>query len=109
MTKVIFFGTPDYVIPVADALRKAKDIKLLACVTQPDRPVGRKKITTPSPIKIWATKKKIPVLTPTEFDKEFSEQLTKLSKKISLFVVAAYGLILPKKVIKIPKYSTLEW
>lgn len=107
MIKVVFFGTPDYVIPITEALNKAKNIKLLACVTQPDRPVGRKKIVTPSPIKIWAAKEKIPVLTPTEFDKEFADQLTKLSKKIDVFVVAAYGLILPKKVLRIPKKGSL--
>jgi len=107
MIKAVFFGTPEYIIPVAEKLHKTKNIKLLACITQPDRPVGRKKIITPSPIKIWATKKKIPVLTPTEFDKEFTDQLTKLSKKIDLFVVAAYGLILPKKILRMPKKGSL--
>ena len=107
MIKVVFFGTPDYVVPIAERLHKTKNIKLLACITQPDRPVGRKKIVTPSPIKIWALKKKIPVLTPIEFDKEFTDQLTKLSQKIDVFIVAAYGQILPKKVLRIPKKGSL--
>ena len=107
MIKTVFFGTPEYVIPITEALNKAKNIKLLACVTQPERPVGRKKIVTPSPIKAWAEKKKISVLTPTEFDKEFTEQLAKIAKKIDLFIVAAYGLILPKKILRIPKKGSL--
>jgi len=107
MIKTVFFGTPEYVIPIAERLQKTKNIKLLACITQPERPAGRKKIVTSSPIKAWAEKKKIPVLTPTEFDKEFSEQLAKLSKKIDVFIVAAYGLILPKKILRIPKKGSL--
>jgi len=107
MIKVIFFGTPNEVVPVTEKLHQTKGIKLLACVTQPERPAGRKKIITPSPIKVWAEKKKIPVLTPTEFDIEFTEQLAKISKKIDLFIVAAYGLILPKKILRIPKKGSL--
>jgi methionyl-tRNA formyltransferase len=107
MIKLVFWGTPDYVVPIAEKLHQAKGIKLLACLTQPDRPVGRKKVITPSPIKAWAIKKKIPVLTPTEFDKEFTDQLQRIAKKIDLFVVAAYGLILPKKVLRIPKKGAL--
>ncbi len=107
MVKIVFFGTPDYVVSIAEKLHQAKGIKLLACITQPERPVGRRKIITPSPVKAWAEKKKIPVLTPTEFDKEFTEQLAKISKKIDVFVVAAYGLILPKKVLRIPKKGSL--
>jgi methionyl-tRNA formyltransferase len=107
MIKVVFWGTPDYVVPVAEKLHQTKEIKLLACITQPDRPVGRRKVVTPSPIKAWAEKKKSPVLTPTEFDKEFTEQLAKIAKKIDLFIVAAYGLILPKKILRIPKKGSL--
>jgi methionyl-tRNA formyltransferase len=107
MIKTVFFGTPKEIIPIAEALQKSKNIKLLACVTQPDRPVGRKRIITSSPLKTWAKKKKIPVLTPTEFDKEFTEQLQKITKKIDLFIVAAYGLILPKKILRIPKKGSL--
>ncbi len=110
MTKVVFFGTPEEVIPIAKRLNKNKSIKLLACVTQPDRPVGRKKTIIPSPIKTWATKKKISVLTPKEFDKDFYNQLESLVKKtrkIDLFIVAAYGQIMPRKLLRIPKKGTL--
>jgi methionyl-tRNA formyltransferase len=107
MIKVVFWGTPDYVVPIAERLHLAKGIKLLACITQPDRPFGRRKVVTPSPIKAWAEKKKIPVLTPNEFDKEFTEQLAKISKKIDVFIIAAYGLILPKKILKIPRKGSL--
>lgn len=105
--KIVFFGTPQLAVPIVEALYQAKGIKLLACVTQPDRPVGRKKIMTPSAVKIWAEKKKIPVLTPTAFDKEFYDELFSISPKFDLIVLAAYGLILPRKLLALPKKGAL--
>ena len=69
--KIVFFGTPDFVIPVADSLLSAISHKLMAVVTNPDRPVGRKQILTPSPIKQWTTDHQIPVLTPEKLDSSF--------------------------------------
>lgn len=105
--KIVFFGTPQLVVPVTEALHKTNGVKLLACITQPDRPVGRKKIMTPSPVKIWAGKNKIPVLTPTAFDKEFYDELLSISPKFDLIILAAYGLILPRKMLALPKKGCL--
>jgi methionyl-tRNA formyltransferase len=105
--KIVFFGTPQLAIPIVETLHKTKNFKLLACVTQPDRPVGRKKIMTPSAIKIWAEKNKIPVLTPTAFDKEFYDELSSISPKFDLIILAAYGLILPRKLLALPKKGCL--
>ena len=59
--KVIFFGTPDYVIPIAEKLDK--NHKLVAVVTQPPKLAGRKQFRTFSPVDNWAHKKKVKVIT----------------------------------------------
>src|SRR5688572_6648077 len=88
MLKVIFFGTPDYVLPVLEDLYKYH--KLVAVVTQPPRLAGRKQIKTFSPVDHWAHKRKIPVFT------ELREKLP----EANLGVVAAYGKIIPKHTIE---------
>lgn len=87
-TKVIFFGTPDYSVPVMDALYK--NYKLVAVVTQAAKLVGRKQIRTFSPVDNWAHKRKIPVFT------SFEDQLP----EASFAVVASFGKIIPEKIIK---------
>lgn len=90
---IIFFGTPDFVVPVANSILNTKNSKLVAVVTNPDRPVGRKQIITPTPVKVWAQEHGIPVLTPESF------VATPLGCKADLGVLAAYGKILPKSII----------
>jgi methionyl-tRNA formyltransferase len=88
MYNVIFFGTPEFVIPICDALLGMTGfhpVSLVGVVTAPDKPVGRKQIMTASPVKLWAQKHKIPVI---------SENL-----KSDLGVLAAYGQILPQEII----------
>jgi len=90
VTKVIFFGTPDYVLPVLDALKKEHEIA--AVVTQPPKPFGRKKEFTLSPVAQWAAGHNIPVVT----------DLTLLRKSVTrtdIGVLAAYGRIIPQEVI----------
>lgn len=84
--RLIFFGTPDYVIPILDKLNKYHEI--VAVVTQPPKPVGREKILTYSAVDSWAYKKKIPKF----FD--FNDL-----PKADLGVCASYGAIIPKFVI----------
>jgi methionyl-tRNA formyltransferase len=88
MTKIIFFGTPDYVIPILESLHKYH--KLVAVVTQPPKEVGRKKIKTFSAVDNWAHKRKIPVITNLS-TREFPEA--------NLGVVASFGQIIPQSVI----------
>ncbi len=88
MIKVIFFGTPDYVIPVMEALYK--NYKLVAVVSQPPKLVGRKQIRTFSPVDNWAHKKKIQTI--TSLDEKLPEA--------NFGVVASYGKIIPEKVLK---------
>lgn len=93
--KIIFFGTPDYVLPVLKKLHKYHEI--VAVVTQPPKPVGREKQLTYSAIDTWAHKKHIPIH--FEFDK---------LPKADLGVLAAYGKIVPESVISNLKLGILN-
>ena len=97
MIKVVFFGTPDFVIPILDSILQVTRLDLVSVVTNPDRPVGRKQILTPTPGKKWAVKHNIPVLTPEIVDDNFKFQISNF--KFDLGVLAAYGKILPSWLI----------
>jgi len=95
--RIVFFGTPDYVVPILKSLHKTFKDKsgkspIAAVVTQNPKPAGREKKLTYSPIDAWAHKKKIPI-----FYK--SEELIRSGLKADLGILAAYGEIIPKKVI----------
>lgn len=88
MLKVIFFGTPDYVLPVLEDLYK--HYKLVAVVTQPPKLAGRKQIKTFSAVDNWAHKRNIKVAT------DLGEKLP----EANLGIVASYGKIIPERVIR---------
>ena len=85
--KIIFFGTPDYVRPVLKNLAKRHEI--VAVVTQPPKPTGRRQFLTYSPVDDWAFKRKIPVF------RDFNKALP----NSDLGVLAAYGQIVPPRVL----------
>lgn len=91
--RIIFFGTPEFALPALLALHQA-GCQIAAVITQPDKPTGRKQITTSSPIKIAATKLKIKVL--TELNEADIYQL-----KPTLGIVVAYGKIIPERILKL--------
>lgn len=101
---VIFFGTPDYVIPIVDSLHK--NFNLIAVVTGPDQKVGRHQVITPTPVKRISQERGILVLTPEKLNEQFIEELEKL--KPDLIIVASYGKIIPQKVLDIPKFGALN-
>jgi methionyl-tRNA formyltransferase len=106
MTKVIFMGTPDFSVPVLQSLIDEK-YDVIAVVTQPDRPVGRKRILTPPPVKVAAEKHGIPVYQPEKIKNE--EDLNQvLDLKPDLIVTAAFGQILPNKLLEAPKYGCIN-
>ena len=104
--KLIFMGTPDFTLPILDALDGAgHEIALI--VTQPDAPVGRKQVLTPPPARQWAMEHDIPVFQPERIRKpEAAEQLRKYGAEV--FVVAAFGQILPKEILDMPKYGCIN-
>lgn len=108
MIKVVFFGTPKIALKSLDYLVKSDKIDVIAIVTQPDKPSGRGHKLTASPIKHYAIEHNIPVLQPISIKKDFEvqEELKKLEP--DFFVTFAFGQILSKEVLDIPKYSTIN-
>jgi methionyl-tRNA formyltransferase len=96
--KVIFMGTPEYAKVILSRLIDAQDIDVVAVYTQPDKPVGRKKIMTAPEVKTLALQNSIEVYQPNRLrDEETVEELLKI--ECDYIVVAAYGQILPKKIL----------
>jgi len=98
-------GTADFACPGLTALDDAPGIEVIAVVTQPDRPKGRQLIPHPSPVKLVAEARQLPVHQPERLrsDIRFLEQLAP-----DLIVVAAYGQILPQSVLDLPPHGCLN-
>ena len=104
--RAIFMGTPDFSVPVLTAMKEAGH-DMLAAVTQPDKPKGRGKEMQMTPVKAKALELGIPVLQPKRVrDPEFVEQLREL--KPDVMVVVAFGQILTKEVLEVPKYGCIN-
>lgn len=104
--RAIFMGTPDFSVPVLTAMKEAGH-DMLAAVTQPDKPKGRGKEMQMTPVKAKALELGIPVLQPKRVrDPEFVEQLREL--KPDIVVVVAFGQILTKEVLEVPKYGCIN-
>ncbi|GLI85863.1 methionyl-tRNA formyltransferase [Rossellomorea marisflavi] len=106
MTKVIFMGTPDFSVPVLKALIE-NEYEVVAVVTQPDRPVGRKRILTPPPVKVEAQKHGISIFQPEKI-KNSDELEEVLALEPDLIVTAAFGQILPKRLLDAPKHGCIN-
>lgn len=99
MNRIIFMGTPDYAASILQALIVAEDIEIAAVYTQPDKPVGRKAVLTPPPVKELALQANIPVYQPNRLrDAEVVEEV--LNIECDMIIVAAYGQILPKAILE---------
>lgn len=94
-SKIIFFGTPEVSAKVLGSLVDA-GYDIVAVVTNPDQPVGRKHTVTPPPVKVLAEKYNIPVFQPKKLDQSFYDLLP---KTYDLGVVVAYGKIIPQSII----------
>lgn len=108
MINVIFFGTPTIALKSLDYLVKSDRINVLAVVTQPDKPVGRGHKISPPPVKEYALEHNIKIFQPASIrkDHEIQEELKKLEP--DFFITFAFGQILSKEVLEIPKYSTIN-
>lgn len=104
--KIIFMGTPDFAAASLEALIKSKH-EILYVVTKADKPVGRKGILTPSAVKVVANKHQLTVYQPLKVREEaFVQQLRE--SKPDVIVVVAYGQIIPKSILSIPKYGCIN-
>lgn len=104
--KIIFAGTPEFAVPALETLLASKH-EICAVYTQPDRPAGRGRKLTPSPVKKLALSAKIPVLQPENF-KSADTLSTLQAFKADVLIVVAYGLILPQAVLDAPKHGCLN-
>lgn len=103
--KFAFFGTPELAVTILDEL-KSSGLMPTVIVTRPDKPKGRRGHSTPPPTKEWAEGNGVDVLQPEKIKGEFLEEVQ--NSDWDLFVVAAYGKILPKDLLDIPKKGTLN-
>ncbi|CAM4465473.1 MAG: Methionyl-tRNA formyltransferase [Legionellaceae bacterium] len=103
---IIFAGTPDFAVPALKALVDS-GYNISAVYTQPDRPAGRGRKLTPSPVKQYALAQNIPVYQPLSLRKPEAQDELK-SLKPDLMIVAAYGLILPNAILEIPRFGCIN-
>ncbi len=100
-----FFGTPDVARETLEILKQSGFLPSLI-VTSPDARVGRKMIMTPPPAKVWATQNNIPCIQPEKFNEEFTLKLSTFN--FQLFIVVAYGKIIPKNILELPKLGSIN-
>ncbi|WP_347550396.1 methionyl-tRNA formyltransferase [Pseudalkalibacillus hwajinpoensis] len=106
MAKIVFMGTPDFSVPVLDMLVD-EGYEITGVVTQPDRPKGRKRVMTPPPVKVAALKHGLPVLQPEKV-KDPKQLQPILDLNPDLIVTAAFGQILPKRLLDAPEYGCIN-
>ena len=106
--RIAFLGTGDIGLPSLDALlsrSSGHDHEVVCVITQPDKPVGRKQVLTPPEVKVRALAAGVPVLQPERIRRDV-EQLKALQADV--FVVIAYGQLLPRSVLEIPRLGCLN-
>ncbi len=108
MIKIVFFGTPKIAVKSLEYLNASSEIEVMAVVTQPDKPAGRGKKLTMSPVKEFAIQHSIPVFQPKSIRKEPDIQEELKNFKPDFFVTFAFGQILSQEVLDIPKYCTIN-
>jgi methionyl-tRNA formyltransferase len=126
--KIIFFGTPRFAEIVLQKTIADGGYEILGVVTTPDEPVGRKQVLTAPAVKVLAEKNGLKVWQPEKLDDRFYNELNSIchaefisasddeipkqvrddNKEIKLFIVAAYGKIIPQKFLELPKFGCLN-
>lgn len=105
--RVVFLGTPEFAVPTLRALADAPDFAIALVVTQPDRPAGRGRRLTPSPVKRFALERGLPVLQPER--PRGAAVLERLRQTgADLFTIAAYGQLLRPAVLALPPHGCLN-
>lgn len=103
--RLLFYGTPEFALPSIEALMTRHEV--VAVVTQPDRPAGRGQKATPSPVKVRAQQAGLPVLQPQRLrDAEWPDRLGTFMPEVA--VVVAFGQLLPKAVLEVPKRGSIN-
>jgi methionyl-tRNA formyltransferase len=105
---IVFMGTPDFAVPCLKSLCENDIYEVKAVYTQPDKPIGRKQILTPPPVKAYAQSQNIEVFQPTKIKKNEEVLNHLISLKPDFIVVVAYGRILPQSILDVPKYGCIN-
>lgn len=105
--RIVFMGTPEFAVPCLEALITAGYPVVLA-VSQPDKPVGRKRVLTAPPVKQSAIAHDIPVYQPHKLRNNPEALETLINAQADLFVVVAYGKILPQNILDIPTHGSIN-
>jgi methionyl-tRNA formyltransferase len=100
--RIVFAGTPDFAVPSLRAAAQRGEV--VAVYTQPDRPAGRGRELQSSPVKLEALRRGIPVLQPESLKSEISRDALRALQP-DLMVVVAYGLLLPQRILEIPRFG----
>ena len=104
--KIVYMGTPDFAVnPLKALIEKGYDV--VGVFTQPDKPVGRKAVLTPPPVKVVAQEAGIPVFQPATLKNGEGVKILR-ELKPDIAVVVAYGKILPKDFLEYPKYGCIN-
>jgi methionyl-tRNA formyltransferase len=102
--RVLFYGTPEFALPTLEALLERHTV--VAAITQPDKPAGRGQRVSPPPVKVRA-ERAVPVIQPPRLrDPGWSERLAELEADVA--VVVAFGQILPKAVLDVPRRGSIN-
>ncbi|MBE6747642.1 MAG: methionyl-tRNA formyltransferase [Ruminococcaceae bacterium] len=104
--KVVYMGTPDFAVKPLEALIENK-FQVVGVFTQPDKPVGRKAVLTPPPVKVVATENNIPVFQPDSLKNGEGVKILQ-ELKPDVVIVVAYGKILPKDFLEFAKYGCIN-
>jgi len=105
--RIVFMGTPELAAVCLDGLLRVAEFHVVGVVSQPDRPKGRDLKLTPPPVKELALRHQLPVLQPEKArDESFFHELT--AWKPDLVAVAAFGQILPQRILDLPKFGCLN-
>ncbi|MDE6708208.1 MAG: methionyl-tRNA formyltransferase [Oscillospiraceae bacterium] len=109
--EIVFMGTPEFAVPCLEVLASNSDTEVKAVFTQPDKPNGRKMKLQFTPVKKKGLEHGIPICQPASLRKgEDAEKALNFLQKIQpdCIVVAAYGQILPKEILELPKYGCIN-
>jgi methionyl-tRNA formyltransferase len=104
--RIIFMGTPEFSVPILQSLIDA-DFNIIGVYTQPPRPTGRGKKSKPSAIQLYADKQNIPVLTPFKLN-NIDEEKRFLDFQPDIVIVVAYGMLLTRFFLSVPKLGCLN-
>lgn len=107
MQKIIFMGTPEFAAKILQYLidNAGSHYQIVGVVTQPDKPIGRKRQMHPTPVKQIALNSKIPIFQPLKIRTDFEEII---NQEVDLIITAAYGQIIPNEILNHPRLGCIN-